>query len=141
MGVIRDPAAGPTLEKTLRDPDQKVAQEAILAIGLSAYAPARAVVEQIFRTDSNRTTKSRALEALSLMHDKANIPLFESLLLTDKNDYYRELAAEGLARLQYDAKGWKQVYEQEKKPNVRNALAFGLAASGVSGFGPVRRLR
>jgi len=64
------------------------------------------------------------------MHDKANIPLFESLLLTDKNDYYRELAAEGLARLQYDAKGWKQVYEQEKKPNVRNALAFGLAAAG-----------
>jgi len=130
LGVIRDPAAGPTLEKTLRDPDQKVAQEAILAIGLSAYVPARAVVEQIFRTDSNRTTKSRALEALSLMHDKANIPLFESLLLNDKNDYYRELAAEGLARLQYDAKGWKQVYEQEKKPNVRNALAFGLAASG-----------
>ena len=130
LGRIRDPAAGPALEKTMRDPDQKVAQEAILAIGLTAYAPARAVVEQIFRTDPNRTIKSRALEALSLMHDKANIPLFESLLLTDKNDYYRELAAEGLARLQYDAKGWKQVYEQEKKPNVRNALAFGLAAAG-----------
>ena len=129
LGVIRDPAAGPALEKTLRDPDQKVAQEAILAIGLTAYAPARAVVEQIFRTDPNRTIKSRALEALSLMHDKANIPVFESLL-NDKNDYYRELSAEGLARMQYDAKGWKQVYEQERRPNVRNALAFGLAASG-----------
>jgi len=130
LGVIRDPAAGPTLEKTLRDSDQKVAQEAILAIGLSAYTPARAVVEQIFRTDPNRTTKSRALDALSLMRDKGNVPLFESLL-NDKNDYYREIAAEGLARLQYDAaKGWKQVYEQEKKPNVRNAIAFGLAASG-----------
>jgi len=115
LGVIRDPAAGPTLEKTLRDSDQKVAQEAILAIGLSAYTPARAVVEQIFRTDPNRTTKSRALDALSLMRDKGNVPLFESLL-NDKNDYYREIAAEGLARLQYDAaKGWKQVYEQEKK--------------------------
>jgi len=86
-------------------------------------------VEQIFRTDPNRTIKSRALEALSLMHDKGNIPLFESLL-NDKNDNYRELSAEGLARVQYDAKGWKEVYEQEKKPNVRNALAFGLAASG-----------
>src|SRR4029077_879098 len=58
-----------------------------------------------------------------------NTQLFESLL-NDKNDSYRELAAEGLARLDYNASGWKQVYEQEKKPNVRNALAFGLAASG-----------
>jgi HEAT repeat protein len=129
LGVIRDPAAGPALERTLRDPDQKVAQEAILAVGLVGDTAPRATVEQIFRTDSNRSTKSRALEALSLMRDKGSIPLFESLL-NDKNDYYRELAAEGLARLQYNAKGWKQLYEQEKKPSVRNALAFGLAASG-----------
>jgi HEAT repeat protein len=129
LGVIRDPAAGPALERTLRDPDQKVAQEAILSVGLVGDSAARATVEQIFRTDPNRATKSRALEALSLMHDKGNIPLFQSLL-NDKNDYYRELAAEGLARVQYNADGWKQLYEQEKKPNVRNALAFGLAASG-----------
>ena len=133
LGVIRDPNAGPSLEKTLRDPDQKVAQEAILAVGLAAYTPARGSVEQIFRTDPNRTTKSRALEALSLMRDKGNTKVFESLL-NDKNDNYRELAAEGLARLQYDAKGWKQVYEQEKRPNVRNALAFGLAASGDTDY-------
>ena len=133
LGVIRDPAAGPAFEKALRDSDQKVAQEAILGAGLVGYSPARAVLEQIFRTDSNRTMKSRALEALSLMRDKGNTALFESLL-NDKNDYYRELAAEGLARLQYNANGWKQVYEQEKKPNVRNALAFGLAASGDAAY-------
>jgi HEAT repeat protein len=129
LGVIRDPAAGPTFEKAIRDSDQKVAQEAILGAGLVGYAPARAALEQIFRTDPNRTMKSRSLEALSLMRDKGNTQLFESLL-NDKNDYYRELAAEGLARLQYNANGWKQVIEQEKKPNVRNALAFGLAESG-----------
>ena len=67
------------------------------------------------------------------MRDKGNTPLFESLL-NDKNDSYRELSAEGLARLQYKADGWKQVYEAEKKPNVRNALAFGLAASGDNDY-------
>jgi len=134
LGVIRDPAAGPALEKTLRDSDQKVAQEAITSVGLVNYTPARGTLEQIFRTDPNQKMKSKALEALSLMRDKASIPVFESLL-NDKNDYYRELAAEGLARLQYDkASGWKQVYEQEKKPNVRNALAFGLAESGDTDY-------
>ena len=133
LGVIRDPAAGPALEKALRDPDQKVAQESITAVGLANYTPARGTLEQIFRTDSNQKMKSKALEALSLMRDKSSVPLFESLL-NDKNDYYRELSAEGLARVQYNANGWKQVYEQEKKPNVRNALAFGLAESGDTDY-------
>jgi HEAT repeat protein len=133
LGVIRDPAAGPAFEKAIHDSDQKVAQEAILGVGLVGYSPARAALEQIFRTDPNRTMKTRALEALSLMRDKGNTQLFESLL-NDKNDSYRELSAEGLARLQYNPNGWKQVYEQEKKPNVRNALAFGLAASGDADY-------
>jgi HEAT repeat protein len=51
--------------------------------------------------------------------------------LDNKDDYYRELSAEGLARVRYEgAKDWKQRLDQEKKPNVRNALAYGLAASG-----------
>jgi len=133
LGVIRDPAAGPAFEKAVNDSDQKVAQEAILGVGLVGYSPARAALEQIFKTDPNRTMKSKALEALSLMRDKGNTQLFESLL-NDKNDSYRELAAEGLARLQYNANGWKQVFGQEKKPNVRNALAFGLAASGDADY-------
>jgi HEAT repeat protein len=129
LGVIRDPAAGPVLEKGLHDPDPRIVQEAILGVGLVGYAPARTDLEQLFRTDPKPTIKGKALEALSLMRNKESIPLFESLL-NDKNDYYRELSAEGLARLQYNASGWKQVYVQEKRPNVRNALAFGLAASG-----------
>jgi HEAT repeat protein len=51
--------------------------------------------------------------------------------LDSKEDSYRELSAEGLARLKYpEAKNWKQRFEGEKKPNVRNAVAFGLATSG-----------
>jgi HEAT repeat protein len=63
------------------------------------------------------------------MRDPGSTPLFESLL-NDSNDSYRELAAEGLARLDYDANGWKERFDREQKENVRNALAFGLASSG-----------
>jgi HEAT repeat protein len=129
LALIRDPAAGPALEKALRDPNKQVVQEAILAVGLVDYTPARGTLEEFFRNDKDRRIKSKSLEALALMRDKASTPLFESLL-NDKDDYYRELAAEGLARLNYNATGWKERLDQERKPNVRNALAFGLAASG-----------
>jgi HEAT repeat protein len=84
----------------------------------------------MFRTSPNAALKSHALESLALLRDPANTPLFESLL-DNKDDYYRELSAEGLARVRYaETKDWKQRFDQEKKPNVRNALAYGLAASG-----------
>jgi HEAT repeat protein len=74
--------------------------------------------------------KARALESLALLRDPASTSLFESLL-DNKDDYYRELSAEGLARLRFaGAKDWRQRFDQEQKPNVRNALAYGLAASG-----------
>ena len=87
------------------------------------------MLEQLFRTDKNRPIKTRSLESLALLRDPGSTPLFESLL-GNPDDYYRELAAEGLARLDYDAATWKDRYDQEQKPNVRNALAFGLASSG-----------
>ena len=130
IGIIRDPAAGPALERALRDSDKQVVSEAALAVGLVGHTAARPVLEEMFRTESNRAIRSRCLEALALMRDRASTSLFESLL-NDGNDYYRELAAEGLARLHYGAgKDWREKFELEKKPNVRNALAFGLAASG-----------
>ncbi len=130
LGIVRDPAAGPALEKALRDSDKQVAQEAILGVGLVGYTEARPLLEEMFRTDSNRLVKARSLESLALLRDRESIPLFESLL-NHQEDYYRELSAEGLARLNYNgAKDWKQRLDQEKKPNVRNALAYGLAASG-----------
>ena len=46
------------------------------------------------------------------------------------DDSYRELAAEGLARLDYADAKLKDRFEVEKKANVRNALAFALAAAG-----------
>ena len=129
LAIIRDPASGPALERALRDPNKQIVEEAILAVGLVGHNAARATLEQFFRTDPDRRIKSRSLEALSLLRDPGSTPLFESLL-NDSNDSYRELAAEGLARLDYNANGWKDRFDREQKENVRNALAFGLAASG-----------
>jgi HEAT repeat protein len=129
LGLIRDPAAGPSLERALRDSDRQVVEEAVLAVGLAGHAVARPALEQLFLNDKNNVVRGRALESLALMRDKDSIPLFESLL-AHKDDSYRELAAEGLARLDYDASGWKTRFDEEKKQNVRNALAFGLASSG-----------
>jgi HEAT repeat protein len=128
LGQIRDASAGPALERALRDSNKQVMQEAILSIGLVGHAPARPLLEQMFKT-GDRTVKSNSLESLALLRDPASTPLFESLL-DSKEDYQRELAAEGLARAKYDAHGWTTRILQETKPNVRNALAFGLATSG-----------
>jgi len=129
LGQIRDAAAGPALERTLRDPNKPLVGEAVLSIGLVGHAPARPLLEQMFKTERDRTLRNKALESLALLRDPASTPLFESLL-DSKEDSERELAAEGLARSKYDAHGWTTRINQETKPNVRNALAFGLATSG-----------
>jgi HEAT repeat protein len=130
LGAMRDPSAGMAVAEALHDPDRQVVYEAVLAVGLVGNTAARPDLEEMFRTNPSGMVKARALESLALLHDPGSIPLFESLL-DDKDDYYRELSAEGLARLKYEgAKKWKQRFEQEKKPNVRNALAYGLAAAG-----------
>jgi len=134
LGVLRDPAAGPALERTLRDADNQVVTESITAVGLVGQTSARPLLEQMFRTSSNSVTKAKALESLALLRDRGSIPLFESLL-ANKEDSYRELSAEGLARLNYEgAKEWRTKFDEEKKPSVRNALAFGLAASGDTDY-------
>jgi HEAT repeat protein len=131
LGIMRDPSAGPALERALQDSDKQVVLEAVLAVGLVGHTPARAKLEDMLRTSSSSSAlRARALEALALLRDPGSIPLFESLL-GDKDDYYRELSAEGLARLKYQgARDWKQRFDQEQKPNVRNALAYGMAATG-----------
>ena len=76
LGVIRDPSAGPALQKTLRDRDAGIMTESILAIGLMGYAPARPQLEDIFRTDSRREMKEQSLESLAMLRDPGGKPLF-----------------------------------------------------------------
>ena len=128
LGVIRDASAGPAVQKTLRDRDAGIMTESIIAIGLMGYAPARPQLEDIFRTDTRREMKEQSLESLAMLRDPGGKPLFESLLMSP-NDFYREKAAEGLARTDYDAAPLVDLLKMEKKPNVRNAMTFALVSS------------
>jgi len=128
LGVIRDASAGPAVQKTLRDRDAGIMTESIVAIGLMGYAPARPQLEDIFRTDTRREMKEQSLESLAMLRDPGGKPLFESLLMST-NDFYREKAAEGLARTDYDAAPLVDLLKMEKKANVRNAMTFALVSS------------
>jgi HEAT repeat protein len=128
LGVIRDASAGPAVQKTLRDRDAGIMTESIIAIGLMGYAPARPQLEDIFRTDTRREMKEQAVESLAMLRDPGGKPLFESLLMST-NDFYREKAAEGLARTDYDAAPLVDLLKMEKKANVRNAMTFALVSS------------
>ena len=133
LGLIRDPAAGPALQRAIKDNDKEIAQAAILSIGLVAYKEARPAIEDIFRNDRNQESRKRAIEAIALMRDPAALPFFESLL-GSSNDYYREMAAEGLARIEHDPGVLKTQYYTEKNASVRNALAFALVAADQDQF-------
>ena len=128
LGVIRDASAGPAVQETLRDRDAGIMTESIVAIGLMGYAPARPQLEDIFRTDTRREMKEQSLESLAMLRDPGGKPLFESLLMST-NDFYREKAAEGLARTDYDAAPLVDLLKMEKKANVRNAMTFALVSS------------
>jgi HEAT repeat protein len=128
LGLIRDVAAGPALLRAVKDSDEEIAESATLSIGLVAYKEARPTLENIFRTDRSTELRKRAIEAIALMRDPGALPFFESLL-GSSDDYYREMAAEGIARIDHDPSVLKARYETEKKANVRNALAFALVAA------------
>ena len=128
LGVIRDPASGPALEKSIKEVDFTIAKESIRSIGLMGYKPARPQIEEIFKTNPRRELKDQALESLALLRDPGGKPLFESLL-TSTNDFQREKAVEGLARTDYDAASFVESLKTEKKQNVRNAMNFALVSS------------
>lgn len=133
FGVLRDSAAGPALLKTLRDNDTSIVEESILSVGLVGYKDARTLLEEIFRTDPHRSMKEKSLQSLAMLRDPAGKPLFESLL-GSSNDFYREMAAEGLARTDYDAVKFIDSIKTEKKTNVRNAQAFALVSSNHNDY-------
>jgi HEAT repeat protein len=128
LGLIGDIAAGPSLAYAAKDKDRRIVQAAVLSIGMVGYRDARADIENLFRTDRSIETRRRALEALSLMRDPGSVPFFESLL-GHEDDHYRETAAEGLARIGHEPGVLKSRFETEKKPGVRNALAYALVAA------------
>jgi HEAT repeat protein len=128
LGLIRDPAAGPALQRAVSDSDRRTSQAAILSLGMIGYKEARPTLEYTFRTTSSSESKKKSLEALALLRDPEAKPFLESLL-DSMDDYYRELATEGLGRIGYDPKALKTRFDTEQKPNVHLALAFALVAA------------
>jgi HEAT repeat protein len=128
LGLIRDPSAAPALQRAMRDPDRRISQSAILSVGMVGDKASRPALETIFRTDKSSESRKLALQAVSLMRDPGALPFLESLL-GHEDDSYRELAAEGLARIDHDYMVILSRYETEKKDNVRNALAFALVSA------------
>jgi HEAT repeat protein len=133
LGLIRDPAAAPALQRAMRDSDRRISQSSILSLGMVGDKESRPALESIYRTDKSSESRKLALQAVALMRDPAALPFLESLLGSE-DDTTRELAAEGLARIPHDSKIIKSRYETEKKENVRNALAFALVAADEDSY-------
>ena len=58
LGVIRDPAAGPALMKTLKDSDAGIVKESVIAVGLIGYREARPQLEELFKRSSSRCERT-----------------------------------------------------------------------------------
>jgi HEAT repeat protein len=133
LGLIRDPAAGPALRKVLTDQNKDLVEEAETSIGLTGFKEARPDLEDLYKNNRDRVIRRRALDAMAMLRDPGSIPFFESLL-GDSDDHNREKAAEGLARLHYDPSKLQFRITNEKKSNVRIALAFAMAAGGQNNY-------
>ena len=133
LGLLQDPAQVPPLSAPCETPTAEISQAAILSIGQVGHRAAREALESIFRTDRSDISRGKALQSIALMRDPGAQPLFESQL-SSPNDYYREMAAEGLARVNADVDVLKARYGMEKKTNVSNALAFALVAADQDNY-------
>lgn len=131
MGVIGSQQAGPVLTRLLKDEEDRIVLEAIRAVGITGYQAAFPALANLFKTNRTGSVREASLHSIALMREPAAQSMFEPLL-DDDEDVYRELAAEGLARLDYDTAGFTDRIAGENNEGVRLALAFGLAASGDS---------
>lgn len=133
LGLFRDQAAGPALTRLLRDADEDVAREAIQSVGLIGYRDAYPQLVNLFRSRSDDGDRERVLQSIALMRHPEAVTFFEPLL-DSREAKERELAAEGLARLDYDASGFVVRIGEEGNDGVRLAQAFALVASGQTGY-------
>jgi HEAT repeat protein len=141
---IRKPEVAPRLFYMLRDPDEKVQLAAIQTVSIlgnkDANGPLRVAWE---RTRSDKVRRA-LLEAMAMLPDEANRPVFEKYLL-DSDEMMRAGAAEGLGRLAKveDLPRMETLWEGERKIRPRLSLAFALVAMGkreVSELSPLQYL-
>jgi len=133
LGSFRNPAAGPALARLLRDSDDRVAEQAIESVSLIGYRDAYGQLADLFRNSPDDDMREQALQSIALMRNPQAQGLFESLLFS-REDKERELAAEGLARLDYGPADFATRIAEEDDAAVRLAQAFLLVASGEGSY-------
>jgi HEAT repeat protein len=141
---IRDPASGPKLAYLVRDLEDKVQVAALQAVGILRAREAAPDVRDVFLHPRNQRVKREALEALAMIADPADHPIFIQNLV-DKDDALRASAAEGLSRLKnpVDLPYLEKAFETERINTPRLSIAFALVSLGktdVKEFSPLRYL-
>ncbi len=141
---IRDESAGPRVQFLLRDPDVKVQSTAVEVAGVLRNKAALPDLIDVLNHARDARVRRAALEAIAMLPDPANRPLFTQYL-GDKDEKMRAAAAEGFARLENpaDLPVVKKAWDEETKISPRLSLAFAQVAMGkteLSEFSPLQFL-
>lgn len=141
---IRNPDVAPRLFFMLRDPDEKVQLAAIQTVSLLGNKEANAPLREAWERTKSEKVRRALLEAMAMLPDEANRPLFETHLL-DADEGLRSGAAEGLGRLgkREDRARIETLWEGERKIRPRLSLAYAMVALGqreVSELSPLQYL-
>ena len=141
---IHNPEVAPQLFYLLRDPDEKVQLAAIQTVSLLGNKEANAPLREAWERTKSDKVRRALLEAMAMLPDEANRPLFEKYL-SDADEGMRAGAAEGLGRLgkAEDRSKIETLWEGEKKMRPRLSQAYALVALGqreISELSPLQYL-
>ena len=141
---IRKADIAPRLFYMLRDPDEKVQLAAIQTVSLLGNMEANPPLREAWERTKNVRVRRALLEALAMLPEEANRPLFEKYLL-DPDEGMRAGAAEGIGRLgkAEDRARIEKLWDGERKMRPRLSLAYALVALGqreISELSPLQYL-
>ena len=139
---IRMPEVAPRLFYMLRDPDVKVQLAAIQTVSLLGNKEANAPLREAWERTKSDRVRAALLEAMAMLPDEGNRPLFEKYLL-DSDERMRAGAAEGLGRLGKieDRARIETLWEGERKMRPRISLAYAAVALGQREIGELSPLQ
>ena len=139
---IRMPEVAPRLFYMLRDPDVKVQLAAIQTVSLLGNKEANAPLREAWERTKSDRVRAALLEAMAMLPDEGNRPLFEKYLL-DSDERMRAGAAEGLGRLGKieDRARIETLWEGERKMRPRLSLAYAAVALGQREIGELSPLQ
>jgi HEAT repeat protein len=141
---IRDPSAAPRIAFLLRDLEEKIQVAALSTTGILLNREAGPDVRNALEHARAVKVRRAALTALAMLANPADHAIFLGYL-SDKDDYLRSAACEGLARIKnpIDRPTMEGAFKNEHKMGSRLAAAFALVSLGnldTGEFSPLRYL-